>query len=171
MQFYDVGLVLASHGLKGEVTVKLITDFPTERFQPGTQLHLQTNADQVLTVASSRPFKGGLLVQFAEVTSVSEADALRQETLTIAASDREPLAAGSYFFEDIIGCQVLDAMSGEKLGLVSAIEQPGGNDIWEITEANGHHFWLPVVDQFVKQVDIATKTIRVELIAGLRDED
>lgn len=60
MEYFDVGKILATHGLSGEVKVLPITDFPEERFAPGSKLELQDNHNFELIVRNSRPFKNFL---------------------------------------------------------------------------------------------------------------
>ncbi|GFZ27219.1 ribosome maturation factor RimM [Lactobacillus corticis] len=169
MEFYDVAQILTTHGLKGEVKVKVITDFPEDRFKSGTKLYLK-GSTTALTVQNGRPFKQFWLVQFAEVTEIAQAEKLRGKILTVSKEERGELAEG-YYFDEILGCQVVDNQTGEKIGEIIDIEQPGANDIWQVKEENGKTFWLPFVDAFVKEVAVDQKMVKVELIEGLRDED
>lgn len=170
MQFYDVAKILTTHGLNGEVKVQVITDFPEDRFETGVKLKLK-NSEQVLTVKAGRLFKQFWLVQFEEITSIDQAEKLRGQILVISEEDQQELPEGFYYYHDILGCQVLDQESGEKIGKIIEIETPGANDIWLVKEDNGKEFWLPYIDQVVKKVDIAEKKVYVELMEGLRDED
>lgn len=171
MQFYDVARILTTHGLNGEVKVALITDFPEKRFAPGNKLTLKDDKDSTLTVKSSRPFKQFWLVQFSEIDNVSEAEKLKNKTLVISEDDQHVLPEGFYYYRDIIGCTVLDNITGENLGNVTGIESPGANDVWEITEASGNEYLIPYIDDVVKKVDLTAKKIYVELMEGLRDEN
>lgn len=170
MQFYDVAKILTTHGLNGEVKVQVITDFPEDRFETGVKLKLK-NSEQVLTVKAGRLFKQFWLVQFEEITSIDQAEKLRGQILVISEEDQQELPEGFYYYHDILGCQVLDQESGERIGKIVEIETPGANDIWLVKEDNGKEFWLPYIDQVVKKVDIAEKKVYVELMEGLRDED
>lgn len=170
MQFYDVAKILTTHGLNGEVKVQVITDFPEDRFETGVKLKLK-NSEQVLTVKAGRLFKQFWLVQFEEITSIDQAEKLRGQILVISEEDQQELPEGFYYYHDILGCQVLDQESGEKIGKIIEIETPGANDIWLVKEDNGKEFWLPYIDQVVKKVDIAEKKVYVELMEGLRDEN
>ncbi|MCH3904530.1 MAG: ribosome maturation factor RimM [Lactobacillus sp.] len=167
MDFYEVGQIINTHGINGEVKVKVITDFPADRFQPGQQLHFQNQPDQVLTVTAGRPFKQFWLVKFAEITDLDAAKKLQGQMLTIAASDQPDLPAGVYYYHDILGCQAVDADSGEIIGEVTDIEAPGANDIWQITKPNGKNFWLPYIPACVKKVDLEHKQVQIKVMEGL----
>ncbi|WEV44344.1 ribosome maturation factor RimM [Lactobacillus sp. ESL0684] len=171
MQFYDVAKVLSTHGLQGEVKVALITDFPELRFAQGSKLALKDDETQVLTVESSRPFKQFWLVKFVEITEISAAEALKGQTLVVSQADQHELPAGTYYYRDILGCQVLDNQTGELLGSITEIESPGANDVWQVTEESGKEYLIPYIADVVKKVDVANKRVYVELMEGLRDEN
>lgn len=172
MDFYEVGKIINTHGIDGEVKVSLITDFPEQRFKPGQQLYLKNQPSRPLTVAQGRPFQQFWLVTFKEVQSLDQAKALQGQTLEVAASDQQQLPAGSYYYHEIIGCAALDADSLAKIGTVTDIESPGANDIWQITKSNGHSFWLPYIPACVKSVEPAKKRVLIKVMEGLdADED
>ncbi|MDF7639102.1 ribosome maturation factor RimM [Lactobacillus sp. ESL0791] len=171
MQFYDVAQILTTHGLTGEVKVKIITDFPDERFASGTKLALKDDHECELSVTSSRPFKQFWLVQFEEVTSIEEAEKLRGKTLVVAEIDQQELPAGTYYYRDILDSTVLDFATNEELGKVTDIQSLGPNDVWQITEKSGHEYLIPYITDVVKKIDVANKRIYVTLMEGLRDEN
>ena len=167
MKLFEVGRILSTHGLAGEVKVSVITDFPDQRFSPGSKLFCEKGRRE-LTLKSGQPFKQFWLVQFEEVTDIDEAKSLQGQMLLVSSDDQQDLPAGSYYYHDILGCSVFE--DGQEIGKVTDIEQPGANDIWEVTDTHGKNFWLPYIPSVVKKVDIEEKHIDVELMEGLRDE-
>lgn len=170
MEYYDVCRVLSTHGLKGELKVQVITDFPDQRFQAGSKLWLQ-GRPQPFTVKSGRPFKQFWLLSLAEITNITAAQKLAGQTLQISAADQQALPAGSYYYHDILGLDVIDAASGQKIGQICDIESPGANDIWQVAADQGQNFWLPYIPDVVKKVDLSRKQVIVSLMEGLRNED
>lgn len=171
MQFYDVAKILTTHGLNGEVKVALITDFPEERFAPGSELALKENHECKLTVKAGRPFKQFWLVTFAEISDIDQAAKLRGKTLVVSEENQQDLPAGVYYYRDILDSTVIDNKSGEKLGTIVDIQSPGANDVWLVREDSGKEYWIPYITDVVKKIDVAEKKIYVELMEGLRDED
>lgn len=171
MQFYDVAKILTTHGLQGEVKVALITDFPNNRFAAGSRLALKDDHNLVLTVKSGRPFKQFWLVTFEEIYDIEQAEKLKGKVLVVSQENQQELPAGSYYYRDIIGCQVIDNGNKEVIGKITDIEAPGANDIWLVKEKNGNEFWLPYIKDVVKEIDIENQKIYVELMEGLRDEN
>ena len=168
MQFYDVAKVLTTHGLNGEVKVSLITDFPEERFAPGSILSLKDDTKRTLTVKTGRPFKQFWLVQFEEIANIDEAEKLRGKTLVVSEENQQELPEGVYYYRDILDSDVIDEETGKKIGKVTDIQAPGANDVWEVTEDNGSSFLIPYIPDVVKKVDVENKKIYVELMEGLR---
>ena len=171
MQFYDVAKILTTHGLQGEVKVALITDFPNNRFAAGSRLALKDDHNLVLTVKSGRPFKQFWLVTFEEIDDIEQAEKLKGKVLVVSQENQQELPAGSYYYHDIIACQVIDNANKEVIGKITDIEAPGANDIWLVKEKNGNEFWLPYIKDVVKEIDIENQKIYVELMEGLRDEN
>lgn len=171
MHFFDVGKIIATHGLKGEVKVSLITDFADDRFAPKSRLYLSDNHEKALIVKNGRPFKNYWLVTFENVDDIDEAEKLVGETLVIKQDDQTDLEEGSYYYYQILNNDVFDNQTKEKIGTVVDIEAPGANDIWEIKPITGKNFWIPNIKSVVKKVDTDNHAIYVELIEGLRDED
>lgn len=169
-EYFEVGKILTTHGLKGEVKVNPITDFIDERFAPDSRLFVGEGKEE-LTIERARMQKQFVLVQFKEITDIDQAQKYLKKDLYVSAEDRSELPEGSYYFEDIIGLPVYDVETGEKLGVVANIETPGANDIFEIKPEHGKVFWIPNVATVVKNIDIDQKRIDIELLEGLRDED
>lgn len=95
MNYYNVGKIIATHGLKGEVKVALTTDFPEDRFRAGSRLYLGDDSREV-TVAAGRPFKQFWLVTFAEITDIDQAEKLKGTEILISEEDQgEPLTGST----------------------------------------------------------------------------
>lgn len=173
-EYFEVGKILTTHGLKGEVKVNPVTDFIDERFESGSKLYIGSdndNIEQSLTVAQARMQKQFVLVRFEEITDIDQAQKILKKDLFVAEDDRGTLPEGSYYFKDILDLPVFDSESGEKLGTLVNIETPGANDIWEIKPDQGKSFWIPNIASVVKKVDLDNKRIEVTLLEGLRDEN
>jgi 16S rRNA processing protein RimM len=117
----EVGRVGRPHGLKGDVTVVLVSD-RDERTQPGAVLHA---GDRELVVETARRRRQGWVVHFAGVTDVDGAEALRDAILTAPPLPPRP---GEVFADQVIGAAVYD-LAGVALGRVVAIEANPAHDL------------------------------------------
>jgi 16S rRNA processing protein RimM len=115
----EVGRIGRPHGLRGEVTVMLVTN-RSERVEHGAELFA---GDRVLVVESSRPRRDGWVVRFEGVNDVDRAETLRGSMLTA-----EPLEDDDLWAHDLIGCEVLDT-TGRTLGTVTAVEANPAHDL------------------------------------------
>lgn len=170
-EMFIVGEIVNTHGVKGEVRVKQITDF-VERFDEGNTIYLQTAEDQYLplTIESSRFHKHLLLIRFKEYRTLDEAEELKGLTLHITKEQQMELALApnQYYYHEIIECKVYTT-EGEEIGVVDHILAPGANDVWVVKTEEGKEHLIPYIPLVVKEVDIAAKKIIIEVMEGLLD--
>ena len=164
----SIGYVSAAHGVKGEVRITPLTDFP-ERFDHMDTLSLYLNGALVrsLKVLRVRGHEGkGELIIESDMQDRDEAQLLVGASVLIDPEDRVSLPEGSFWVDDLIGLQVVDN-EGKILGVVDNIISTGGKDVYEIKDESGKQHYVPAVDDFVKEIDIPSGKIRIELIEGL----
>ena len=78
MNYYHVGKIVNTHGIRGEVRVVPITDFVDDRFQNGKQLFIEKNHDYIpVTVEKARPHKGMELVKFEGLDNINDVQTFR----------------------------------------------------------------------------------------------
>jgi 16S rRNA processing protein RimM len=155
-----VGRIVSAHGVKGAVKVQPLSDFPA-RFKSGARLWLK---GAPVRVRESRWQGRNLFLQLEGIDTRNDAEALAGEELLVP--EAAPLnEEGVYYQHDILGMQVRD-LEGEVLGEVTDIFSTGSNDVYVIRGERGE-LLLPALDDVVREVDIASKTMTVELMEGL----
>lgn len=165
---FEVGKIVNTHGVKGEVRVLRITDFP-ERFNVGNTLYIKKNNNLVpLTITSHRVHKQFDLLRFEGYERIEDVQQLMQTTLYIKQSQMTPLPEGEYYYYEIIGCEVVTT-EGDSIGIVDHILAPGANDVWVVKRPKGQEALIPYIKDVVKYVDIEKKLITIELMEGLLD--
>jgi 16S rRNA processing protein RimM len=162
-EFLIVGRILAPWGIKGEVKVEVITDFP-ERFAPCNLVYLNSRPFEI---ESSRPHKQFLLLKLAAIDSVEAAEKLRGGELTIPRSELPELPQGQYYTFQLIGLNVVTT-EGAPLGHIVDIMTTGSNDVY-IVESKHGEILIPAIEDVVKSIDLKKGTITVEAIEGLLD--
>ena len=166
-KFLEIGQIVNTHGLKGEVRVDPWCDGP-EFLCLFKTLYLK-NGDTV-TVERSRVQKNVAVMKLKGVDTVEQADLLRRTVLYVDRNDVK-LDEGVYFVQDIIGCEVRDADSGSVYGNVTDVLKTGANDVYQITDANGKEYLIPVIDEVVLKTDIDSGVIDIRPIKGLFDDE
>jgi len=164
----SIGYVSAAHGVKGEVRIAPLTDFP-DRFSRMDVLDLYLNGEpaRVLNVSRVRKHENrGELIITSDVTSRDEAELLVGMSVLIEPEDRVPLPEGFFWVDDLVGLSVVDK-EGKVLGVVEDLLSTGGNELYEIRDENGKLHYIPAVEDFVKKIDTVFGRISLELIEGL----
>jgi 16S rRNA processing protein RimM len=162
-EFLIVGRILAPWGIKGEVKVEVITDFP-ERFAPCNLVYLDSRPFEI---ESCRHHKQFLVLKLAAIDSVEAAGKLRGCDLTIPRADLPELPEGQYYTFQLIGLNVVTT-EGESLGHVTDIMTTGSNDVY-IVEGKRGDILIPAIEDVVKSIDLKKGTITIEAIEGLLD--
>lgn len=159
-----VGRLRRPHGVKGEMLVSIMTDFP-ERIQPGAILLVGPNY-RPLTVDGLRHHSKGALIHFEEFENPEQLQGLQNQGLYVRADDRPPLPEGEYYQHQLIGLQVVSD-EGQKLGALAEFIETGANDVLVVRPEEGKDILLPDIEDVVVGIDLEKKQITVHLIDGL----
>jgi 16S rRNA processing protein RimM len=168
-KWFNVGKIVNTHGVRGEVRVISRTDFPEERYQAGSKLYLfseKGGEPLELAVETHRKHKNFDLLTFQGYNDISEVEPLKNGLLKVNETQLGDLDEGEYYFHEIIGCFVKTA-DGEEIGPVKEILTPGANDVWVIKGAKGKEILIPFIDEIVKEIDVEKKMIVIEPMEGL----
>lgn len=158
-----VGRITGAHGIGGEVKVLVLSEVP-ERFASGATVYLEDG--RTLTVASSRPHRGGLLVRFAQVPDRTAAERLSGHVLFVPESMSPELPEGSWWDHQLIGCAVTTE-DGRLLGELLDVIHTAANDVWSAVDAQGRETLVPALRDVVVSVDVAGKRVVVRPVPGL----
>lgn len=158
---YQVGIIIKTHGLKGEVKVKPTTDFP-ERFQKGKKLLVTVNhQDQILEISQSRQQGLFWFLNFKGLDDINVVTSLVGKPLYIS-NRNDQLDKGEFYVSDLIGLPVYD-LNGISQGYLKDILSYGSNDVWVIANKDGKEQLLPYTADFIKEVDLRKHKIIVDL--------
>jgi 16S rRNA processing protein RimM len=161
-----VGRVARAHGVQGEVAILVLSEVE-DRFVPGASLWLEDG--RTLTVESSRPHRGRLLVRFREVRDREQAEGLQRALLVVPESSSPSLPEGSWWDHQIVGCAV-ETDRDRALGTVREVIHTAANDVWSVVSEDGVETLVPVLNKVLVSVDVGAKRIVVREIAGLTVE-
>ena len=169
-RYLVVGEVVKPHGIHGEVVVRSVTDRPELRFTPGARLLLGPDESSLepVEVSRARPFKDGYLVTFEPAGDRGRAEVIRGWWLFTGVENLPAPAEDTYYYHQLVGIAVCDR-SGAGIGRVSAIRDLGPYALLEVSRGEGENFFLPLVDEFVVEVNLEAGRLTVQLPAGLLD--
>jgi len=163
-----VGEIVGVFGIRGEVKVLPLTDFP-DRFAQTPTLYLG-NAHTPYPVKSARQHQRVVLLALDGIDTVDAAERLRGMTLWIPEAERMPLEDDQFYLHDVVGLRVVH-VNGQPLGEVVNFISGGGNDLFVVrVTPSGREVLLPAVREFVRELDLAGGVLRVDPIPGLFDD-
>ena len=113
------------------------------------------------------PHKGGLVLKFAGVDSISDAEPLVGCELQVPREERAALDAGWTYVSDLVGCVVLDR--DREIGQVVDVQFGAGEAPLLIVKAGNAEYEIPFAEAYLKNVDLGRKQIEMELPASLLD--
>ncbi len=119
-----------------------------------------------MDIEAAWPHKDLWVLKFAGIDSIDAAERFRGAELRVHAADRGELPDGEYFQSDLIGCTLIDKVSGNALGIVVGWQQCGGPLLMEV-DRDGREVLIPFVPSICQEVDVAARKIVVDLPEGL----
>lgn len=172
IRYLDIGKIVNTHGVKGELKVLPLTDNP-QRYSILRDLFIDNNGIlEKYSVQSVRYHKGFVLLKLKEIQTMTEAAKFKNKFIKIDRKDAIRLPEDTYFICDIIGLQVFDAF-GKELGYIESVFQTGSNDVYVIKpqDKNKKEILIPAIKSVIKHIDIENKRMLVELPEGLLEDE
>lgn len=167
--FIEIGEIVGTHGVKGELRVYPDCDSP-EFFAKFKTLYFDSNGSCAVKVISSRPHGNLCLLKIEGVETVEQAQRLRGKLLYMKRTDAK-LPKGRYFIAELLGCRVIDADDETKeYGTLTDVSETGANDVWHITDAAGTEYLIPYIPDVVINVDAAADLIKIRPLRGIFDD-
>jgi 16S rRNA processing protein RimM len=161
--------VVKTQGRRGEVAAEILSVVP-DRFSVGMQLLALPRgaADhrRELEVEELWPHKGLLVLKFAGVDSISEAEALVGCELQVPPNQRSQLDAGWSYVSDLVGCAVFD--HEREIGRIQGVQFGAGEaPLLIVRDAVAKLVEIPFAEAYLESVDIDRKQVRMKLPEGL----
>lgn len=163
-----IGRVVRPHGIAGELSVELLTDFP-ERFREGLAVRLSGPDGSVrdTRIATVRPHGGRVLIRFEGIASPEAAESLRSFDLSVPRDEVAARPEGFVFHWEVEGCEALDP-EGRSLGVVRELLDAGGRPLLVVATPTGTRE-VPFTRPIVVSVDVPRKRIVLAPPPGLLD--
>jgi 16S rRNA processing protein RimM len=168
--------VVKPQGRHGEVAVELHTDFP-ERFADRRRVFvLAPNGHRrELHIDDFWPHKGRIVLKFAGVDTISDAERLLDCEIQIRQDERAPLDEGENYVNDLVGCAVVtvDANGSphREIGSVVEVTFGAGEAPLLVVRRDKQEFLIPYAQEYVAHLDIAGKRLLMRLPEGMLDLD
>ena len=163
---YFLGTITKAHGYKGELNVHLDTDEP-EAYKKLESIFIERNGLLVpFFLKKSQLHKGNHLRILLE--DFDEPESLIGRNIYLPLQSLPDLGENKFYYHEIIGYQMINE-DGVEVGEIINVRDTTAQDLFEINSPDGKEILIPVIDQWILEVDDHKKTIRVSLPDGLLD--
>lgn len=164
--FVLIGKFRRPHGIRGEIRMTVLTDFP--ELITGGQIIYAGEKHQPYTVREVRWHGGDMLVSLKELPDRTAVEIFRNIMVYMKSEDMPELPEGEYFVHQLVGLEVITDQ-GEKLGLLKEILITGANDVYLVESPQGKELLLPATEEVVLEINQEKNQILVHIIPGLLD--
>ena len=166
--FFQVGIITSTHGLKGEVKVFPTTD-DVKRFKRLKEVILDTGKERIdLEVESAKFFKQFVILKFKGIDHIDDVEKYRKASLYVTRKNAIRLNRDEYFVADLIGLKVQDE-DGTEIGVLRDVMETGANDVYIIDLNDGRELLLPAIKQCVLEVNVEAGFMKIHILEGLLD--
>ncbi len=144
-----------TRGLKGELKIHIYNP-DSDLFEQGETFRISGDSGfEELTIARTN----GDWVFFEEINSPEEAKPLTNKELFLYREELPELDDGTFYHEDLIGCEVFESETSDKIGILKTILYTASNDVWEVISENGQEHLIPMLEGVIEKVDLEKNRI------------
>jgi len=170
-----------AQGRKGEVYADILTDFP-DKFAERKRLWLlpDSAAESLRPAAAGAapheveliahwPHKGGIVLHFAGVDSISAAETLKGLIVGLPRSERAALADDEVYTGDLIGCALIDMAGAEPvmIGEIEGVDRTSGAVALLVVQGTAGEILVPFAKSYLRKIDLKAKRVEMALPEGL----
>ncbi len=166
-QFLEIGKIVSTRGIKGEVRVQPWSDSPDFLCEFDT-LYLDEGKKSI-EIERSFVQKNVVVMKLKGVDTVEKAQDMRNKILFMDRNDVE-LSEGSYFVQDLLGLTVIDADKNEEIGSLCDVTETGANDVYHI-KSGEKEYLIPAIPDVIEKIDLDDGKMYIHKMKGLFDED
>jgi len=166
LDFITLARVVKTQGRHGEVATEVHSDVP-DRFAAGMKLFaLGKDQRRELEVEDLWPHKGLLVLKFAGVDSMNDAEPLIGAELQVPKAERAKLEQGWTYVSDLIGCTVFD--HGKEIGRIEDVQFGAGEaPLLNVADSASKKVDVPFAEAYLESVDTTRREVRVKLPEGM----
>ena len=164
---FELGYIIKKHGLQGEVSILLDTDYP-ENYINMESVFVEIQQKLVPFFIESISINGDkAIVKFEEIDSVEQSEDMKGFKLFLPLSQLPPLSGKDFYFHEVLGFSVEEKNAGP-IGIIKDVFDASAQHLFAI-DYNGREILIPVTDEIIVEIDRENKSMLVSLPEGLLD--
>jgi len=165
MSYVKIGIIVNTHGIKGEVKVKNFTD-EVDRFEELDYIFIEVDGNmKEFSIQGIRYAKSLAIIKFQNYDNINDIEHFKGKDIYIEKTQLRELPEDTYHVFDLIGLNVNE--NGKNIGTLVDVNQNACQDIYLVKTEEGKIIQIPAVKSFVKSIDLQKGTMEVELIEGM----
>lgn len=168
-EYIAVGRFGRPRGVDGEIYIIPLTDFPDRFLEMESVFVSRPGGWEEYKIETSEIVGGRPIMKLKTIDTPESAAAMANCELAITREQLRPLAQDQYYVFDLVGCDVIDAATGEQIGAIADVQRYPANDVYLISDAAGNKWICAAVAAFVRSVDIKARRVVIDkagLLAG-----
>jgi 16S rRNA processing protein RimM len=167
MEYIEIGQIVNTQGLKGEVKVMPFTD-DINRFDDLEKIYVEINSSkQLLEIEKVRYVKNMVILKFKGKDRIEDIEKYKGKYIFIDETDKLELPDDTFYISDLIGLEVIDNSNNNSIGKIVDVFSTGSNDVYVVKSEDGKEILLPAIKQVINNIDLINKKVIVNLIEGL----
>ncbi len=167
MEYLEIGQIVNTQGLKGEVRIYPYTD-DVKRFDKLKKIYVEVNNEKIrLNIQNVRYYKNLVIAKFENFDTIEQVEHYKGKYIFIDEEDKLKLPKDTYYIADLLDCVVIDNNTKEELGKVVDVFSTKSNDVYVVKLIQGNDICIPAIKDVILKIDISSKTIIINKIEGL----
>ncbi|MEG0571387.1 MAG: ribosome maturation factor RimM [Oscillospiraceae bacterium] len=168
-KYLEIGQIVTTQGIKGEVRVKPWSDSPDFLCEFDT-LYFD-NGKIPVKIKYAKPHGNIVIMKIDKIDDINQAQTLRNKILFMDRDDVK-LDDGVYFIQDLIGLTVVDAQDQSKIyGKIIDVTQTGANDVYYIEDETHNVVLIPAIKDVIEKTDLKAGLLHIHPLRGLFDDE
>ena len=168
-QYFEIGKITGTHGIRGTMRVFPTTEDPS-RFERLKEIIVEIRGKRetfhIQKVAFHKQF---VLLTVKEITDINVAELYKNGRILIPMHGNPFRVEDEYYNRDLYGLKVVTEEGGRNWGEITEIFPTGSNDVYVVKkDGKGKELLLPAIKDCIKNVDLENGVMTVKLLEGLR---
>ena len=163
----EIGKIVTTRGLKGELKILPYTNID-DMFDDLENVYINGESYEIEYV---KHIKNCVSLKLGGINSPEDAAKYIHKIVSVDNADLKPLEENEYYIGDLRGISVINHDTGEHVGTLKDVLITGGNDVLDIETEDGRQVLVPMVHEFVKNIDVESGRMEIHFIDGMLNGD
>lgn len=164
MEKIKIGRIVNAVALRGEVKIYNYSGY-RERYEELDRIIIENEEYEIEKVRYQQEM---VILKLSGIDNRNAAEAMKNKDVYITEEDLEELPDDTFYIRDLIGLEVID--DSGRIGVIKDVLHPSSQDVYVIQTDKNQDIMIPAVKEFVKEVNLEEKYIKVSLIEGMLEQ-